>query len=327
MTRYMISIQHTKQQLIELKIQYDIYSEQIERLTYTKAIETDTLKIFQLEKQIEYKSKQREETYRKMEILEKIDASTKLYRALLKLNYIEQTKVFKQLTDKSHIGAFVIHGDQDHGQRWLLNRLVNQILLTPGESSISIAFYPQRSWNFHAVLREIGRQIGRNYPASVAEIVEVLYNAWQQRTIVLIFRRVGTIHQELLQDLLEKFWCELAKKAASQPVVDSSFKLLLFLVDDDGVIDTWPFKCVEQVDTPLEPFLPVKFPRLTRIHSAELKNWIDHEWDELPVRVRSTPVEDILHQSGEGTPQLVLEHLCSLCDCDWSEMENQWIKH
>jgi hypothetical protein len=323
----MIIIRHIRQQLTELQSLYDICSERLDELNKAYAIETDVLMRIKLKHQIMDEMKRRNQIQQEMEILERKDISTKLYQALLRLNYIEQAKVFRRLTDVSQIGAFIIHGDQYHGQRWLLNRLVNQILLTPGESPISIAFSPQRSWNFHAVLREIGRQIGRNYPALIAEIVDILCNIWQQRTIVLIFRQVGMIHQELLQDLLEKFWCELAKQAASQPVVNSSFKLLLFLVDDDGVIDTWPFKCIEQVDTPWESFLPVKFPRLTRIHSAELKNWIDHEWDELPVRVRSTSVEDILHQSDEGTPQLVLERLCSLCDCDWSEMENQWIKH
>jgi hypothetical protein len=154
-----------------------------------------------------------------------------------------------------------------------------------------------------------------------------LYNIWQQRTVVLIFRGVGTIYQELLQDLLEKFWRELAKKARSQPVLDSSSKLLLFFVDDDGVLDTWPFECVEEISTPWEPCLPVKFPRLTRIHRAELTNWLDHECDTLPAELRDTPVEDILSQSEAGTPQLVLEHLCTLCKCDWSEMEHQWIKH
>lgn len=320
-------IRHIKQQIIELQSRYDICSERLAELNKAYAIETEVLVRIKLKHQIRDETIEREEIQQKMEFLERKDISTRLYQALLRLNYIEQAKVFRQLTDVSQIGAFVIHGDQDHGQRWLLNRLVNQVLLTPGESPISIVFYPKRSWNFQAFLREIGKQIGRNYPASIEEIVEILYNIWQRRTIVFIFRQVGTIHQGLLLELLEKFWYELAKKATNQPVMNNQFKLLLFFVDEDGMIDTWPFVCAEHANTSWAPFVPIKFPRLTHIQSTELKNWIDHEWDELPARVRATPVEDILLQSDEGTPQLVLEHLCSLCDCDWLEMENQWIKH
>ncbi len=321
----MTSVRHIEQQLKELRIQYDQFSEILAKLNEKYVYETDVLEKFKLENHIREQTAKREATYQKMEILERSEISTKLYQALLRLNYIEQTKVFKCLTDLSPVGAFIIHGDPYYGQRWLLNRLLKQVFHTPGEIPLTITFSPRRRWDFQVVLREIGQQTGIRNPLSLTEIVEQLYRRWQQGTVVLIFHQVGKIHRELLQELWEKFWCELAKKTTNPQ--SRQYKLLLFLVDDDGSVNTWPFTCSENVNTSWEPLTPIQFPRLTLIRSEELKNWIDHEWDALPESIRTTPIEDILQQSDAGIPQSVLEHLCTLWGCDWLEMEPQWLIH
>src|SRR2546421_6193992 len=42
-----------------------------------------------------------------------------LYSSLLRLNYREQARVFKQFfEDNNQVGGFLIHGKEDHGQRW-----------------------------------------------------------------------------------------------------------------------------------------------------------------------------------------------------------------
>src|SRR5579885_363565 len=102
----MTSVRHIEQQLKELRIQYDQFSEILAKLNEKYVYETDVLEKFKLENHIREQTAKREATYQKMEILERSEISTKLYQALLRLNYIEQTKVFKCLTDLSPVGAF-----------------------------------------------------------------------------------------------------------------------------------------------------------------------------------------------------------------------------
>jgi nucleoside phosphorylase len=49
-----------------------------------------------------------------------------LYKALLRLGYFKQTKLYRKFVDKHPIVAFLIYGQLNYGQRWLLNRLVEK---------------------------------------------------------------------------------------------------------------------------------------------------------------------------------------------------------
>jgi hypothetical protein len=55
----------------------------------------------------------------------KLANSDPLYDCLLRLDYKQQGKVFDQFLKKEHrTGAFLIHGELEHGQDWLLNRFL-----------------------------------------------------------------------------------------------------------------------------------------------------------------------------------------------------------
>lgn len=51
-----------------------------------------------------------------------------LYKALLKLGYHQQAELFLRAIDTESVAAFLIHGLPEYGQRWLLNRLVEEYM-------------------------------------------------------------------------------------------------------------------------------------------------------------------------------------------------------
>ena len=47
----------------------------------------------------------------------------KVHQALLRLNYTHQVRLFRAFFEHHPIGAYLIHGEEESGQKWLLNRL------------------------------------------------------------------------------------------------------------------------------------------------------------------------------------------------------------
>jgi hypothetical protein len=111
----------------ELQKLYDLLDEKILHLRKARIIETDPLVLFKLDKQIEAEEEERRKIAQQIDNLESVACSEELYRALLKLGYREQVRSFLKFLKAQSIGAFLIHGLLDHGQRWLLNRLVYKI--------------------------------------------------------------------------------------------------------------------------------------------------------------------------------------------------------
>ena len=51
-----------------------------------------------------------------------------IYATLLRLGYRRQTNLFLSVVNQQSIAAFLIHGPPEHGQRWLLNRIVREYI-------------------------------------------------------------------------------------------------------------------------------------------------------------------------------------------------------
>src|SRR5205807_3145019 len=127
----MFTIRHLQQQRDELQKQYDLLSIQILRLGDAYAVEIDPVLELKLEKQIEYAKAKRSRVAEQIQALddqiETLDNSTRLRKALSKLNYYSQVRLFRQLLERSQVGALVIYGERGYGQDWLLKRLLSQV--------------------------------------------------------------------------------------------------------------------------------------------------------------------------------------------------------
>ncbi|HEU5373867.1 MAG TPA: hypothetical protein VFV38_00360 [Ktedonobacteraceae bacterium] len=250
-----------------------------------------------------------------------------LYQALSKLNYHAQMNVFLRLLKHSKVGAFLIHGAADHGQRWLLNRLMGHAIRTSDDLVLPISFGYWDRRDLSVILQKIGERLNLRRNSSLQEIIEHLHACWQKRSVILIFRDAGDVPPPLLRDLKEQFWDVLVQRTRRGPSPQEQARLLLFLVDEAGNVGEWPFSCAEQPDASWSPDVPVKPPMITPIGVADLTTWMQIVCEDLPAKIRDTPAQIIWQQAREGIPQLVLEHLCELGNCEWLEMEHVWMKY
>lgn len=248
-----------------------------------------------------------------------------LRRALLTLDYYEQSKFFKRFLEEKHqVGAFLIHGEPDHGQSWLLHRLTSRV---PGSSTgkvHTISFQRKgRGRNLEALWRELAHWVGLKAFQSPQKIAEQVHKVWQTQTVIIILRNLYEIDEESIQRLIREFWHPLVEQTQRVPCLSSNH-CLLFLIDNDGCTDEWRATFVRQPSANWNPSFPVKLERLAPFTNDILAGWMRQQVDLLPT---TTTIQDILENSENGIPELALEHICNLCGCDWHESEKLWTKY
>ncbi|MFE4107829.1 trypsin-like peptidase domain-containing protein [Almyronema epifaneia] len=256
--------------------------------------------------------------------------SEQLYRTLMKLGYRQQVRQFTQLIRKHAIAALLIYGDPGYGQKWLLNRLVNQHLphnLTGKVVKVDLSRRVRRS-DVSALWRELARRVGLKGQPVPEEIIQRVYRWWETQNVLLIFHNVDFLPQASFQGLLQDFWLPLASQARELKTPASDYKLLMFLIDYQGRVGDWNAPFVEKIDSRWSPQFPVRSPRLEEFSDNELLDWITDESDELPPEFKNEEeiVEQILKNSDDGIPELVLQEICERCGCDWYEELERWLK-
>ena len=328
----MFTVQHWQRGRDELQKQYNLLTEEIAPLIEVVVIATDPEEKFRLKGRLKAREAERNEVAKQIQELEDqieaLDITSRLHKALLKLDYHQQEMLFRQLIGRSQVGAFLIHGEPDYGQSWLLNRLVSQVPHVGVGKVIPINLqFRGRRWDFDAMQREMRRCVGLANARSLQDVVEQIHSWWQTQTVVLIFHNVDTIDAQYMREFIQGFWLPLVERAMNVPCRSPYYRLLMFLIDNNGCVDTWNFDCVEQLDASWKPHVPIKPPRLNRMHRDDLMSWVRYECATLPASILNTQIEDILEKSEKGIPQFVLEHICELCNCDWYEKEPLWIRY
>src|SRR6266516_4329377 len=191
----MFAVQHLQRQRTELQEEYELLSSTIRRLRDSHAVETDPAVINKLEYQIKDYEERRDSIVPKVEELDTkidvLDRASNVYNALLKLNYRNQAELFRKLITKSQVGAFLIYGEEDYGQRWLLNRLISRVPCTIAGKIVSINLKSiARRWALNALYRELGRQLGLDSALAPQNVIEQIHGWWQTQTVILIFHNL-----------------------------------------------------------------------------------------------------------------------------------------
>jgi hypothetical protein len=269
--------------------------------------------------------------------------STQLYRILIKLGYRQQVRLFRKLVNQSAVAAFLIYGSPEHGQRWLLNRLVSQYVqgsLTDKVVPVSLSRRARRN-DVQALWRELARQVGLKPTAPIGQILDRVYKWWTTQNVLLVFHDVDYLPEPCFQDLLQQFWLPLADRVRQQDQQQGhkqdlqqgqqqgqGHKLLMFLIDYEGHVGQWDAPFVEKLDATWTPQLPIRSPRLEEFSDQELIDWIVAECDELPREFHNEDaiVQEILDNSEDGIPEQVLQEICDRCGCDWYEELEKWLK-
>jgi hypothetical protein len=307
----------------ELQAQYEVLSEKIKQLRVEFAAVSGGSRRFELEKDIERAESERMRTGKQIEDLE----GEKIYEALLRLDYKDQVRLFREFIRTHQIGAFLIHGASEYGQRWLLKRLLQSLRIN--SKPIDISFSRKgHSYNITALWRELAGRLGLMAGNSkIDQIVESLGECWRSRDVVLIFNEVNYISEAMLNDLICEFWGRLAEMAY-RLTPPSNFKLFVFLVDYDGCVSLRNHTLVDHLPSPGKPHCAIKLPAI-EIFSAEiLTDWIQHVDEELPDLFDNLDgnVQSILENSDNGIPERAFVQICHLCGYDWYQGEDRWLK-
>lgn len=325
--------QHEKRQEI-----IDLLEEKILYLRMTKVTQTDALAIFKAEKDIKAAEAERDKIKQEIENQNTSATSGELYQALLKLGYREQVLLFKKFLKGQAIATFLVHGSPDYGQRWLLNRLITQHIrhgTTDKLVRIQLNRIGRRR-NISALWRELGGRVGKVGKQPIpSEIVEQVYKWWQTQNVILVFHDVDCMPQEYLQQLIQEFWLPLATQARKVVSSKPKYQLMMFLVDYIGDIGTKNTLFVEKLEPNWEPRIPIKLPPIIPFGDRTLNDWmetIEIEFDTLPLVEAINNTEDeiireILENSENGVPELVMSEICHLCECNWYEEKDRWLKY
>ncbi|MBE7383828.1 MAG: trypsin-like peptidase domain-containing protein [Leptolyngbya sp. SIO1E4] len=260
----------------------------------------------------------------------RIIESEKLYKALLKLGYRKQVKLFRKLIKEYSVAAILIYGSPDYGQRWLLNRLVNHHLPKSITSNkyirLDLAAKARHSGT-KALWGSLASWVSLSRKTPPKEIIKYIYKLWETQNVILVFDNAQALTKELFDELMQDFWLALVAQT-HELSIKGDYKLLLFLVDHDGCVGEWSPTFVEKIDTTWEPKLPVRSPKLSEFSGDDLFDWLEIESDELPPEFENEEaiVEEILAESEDGIPELVLQEICERCGCDWYEELQKWLK-
>lgn len=319
----------------ELLKQLEELDKKILFLEGKKITEANPLVLFQLVKEIEDASVERETKRQELESITYTVNSKELYKALLKLGYRNQILAFKRFIRGQSIGAFLIHGSPDYGQRWLLNRLVSQHI-DDGTSSkvLSVELHRiGRRIDIFTLWRELGGRCGLRRQNTPTEIIDCVYQCWQTQNVVLIFHEVDCMPENYLQQLIQEFWLPLATQARETVPSMRKYRLLMFLVDYEGCVGTQETLFVEKIEPNWEAKIPVKLPVINPFCSSELDEWLDTveiEFDKLPlieiINRKDELIQEILDNSDNGIPELAFSEICDRCECNWYEARDRWLK-
>lgn len=254
----------------------------------------------------------------------------KLHQALQRLNYHHQVKFFRTFVEQHPIGAYLIHGEEDSGQKWLLNRLMKQVPNWTNAKVISVTINRRsRATYTKALWQELGGRVGLINQPSQTQIIDKVAQLCQNRTVVLIFDRLDEMPEECMSQFLGQFWLPLVKSVSG--IIQSPSRLLMFLIDHSGCVEE--SDCVDFAETlspTWEPHIPVKLPKITLLCEQDLTFWIENALDDLPLKLTAKVEESvryILENNDGGLPQAAIYRICELCDCNWYDWEKVWLKY
>ena len=259
--------------------------------------------------------------------------SNQVYQILLKLGYWQQVRQFKKLINTHSVAALLIHGEPQSGQRWLLNRLVSQHVRKSLTSSPVVVDFdsPVRRDDVKALWRVLAWKVGLKGQAAPEEIIKKVYKLWKTQNVLIVLHKIDLLPEPGLRvsELIENFWLPLASQAREAMKDNQDYKLLMFLVDYQGKVGKLNLPFIEKLDAVWNPQWPLLAPKIEDFSDDELRDWLEHEGDSLPVDFNNEEViiQEILKNSENGIPELVLQEICDRCDCDWyEELEKLWKK-
>ncbi|MGB3790653.1 MAG: hypothetical protein WA949_21780 [Phormidesmis sp.] len=327
----------------ELKRHYESLTEEIQFLQNSDR--TDDLSPrdrFRLRKQISEAKVERTQVEQQLKDSEKdleVGNSTAgaedVYLMLRRLGYQQQIRLFRQTIESEPIAAFLIHGYPEHGQSWLLNRIVVQYVpyFLTGKVIGVHASRKIRQNDASALWREVAGRVGlRGRQYTPSEIAQQVGQCLSTQNVLLVFHDVEILPEATLHELIQDFWLPLVNEVqaqlSSQGKEQSKYKLLMFLIDYEGCVEESEVLFAEKLDESWKSTVPIKSPKITEFSDGDLLDWVEAEFDRLPPALTARvddEVRAILESTENGIPELVLDVICNYCGFDWYEESKKWL--
>lgn len=244
----------------------------------------------------------------------------RLKQALLGLNYHQQETLFvdflrENVQGNSQIGTFLIHGKQDHGQQWLLNRLVS-----------FVPYYSNAYKKSHNITRRthinlLWEDLGQTFQAESKPrtIAQQIYEQWKTQPIILAIHGIELIKGDCLNQLLQEFWWHLVEMGHNQPA--SSLPLLLFLVDNQGCNCQLGIELLTEMQSS-QPQHPLDLKEIQGFTNNDLILWCRSQLSAILQEFNNHSPSEIEEKIAEivtcnTQPIFALEAISTSCNLNW----------
>jgi inactive STAND len=262
------------------------------------------------------------------------DNISNLKDALMMLNYSNQDQPFKNwlLNNNHQIGAFIIQGAKNTGQRWLVNKLVKQNFPAHYETDkvIPIRGDDTKETDFHmdAVWKELGKKLGLTSAKTPEKCVDKALERWKNGSLILTFY-VDNIYPHG-HGLIKDFWKPLEERASNWIDEGIESYLLMFLIDSQNSASQWGIDTAPSDDqTNWHPQRLIALPIIENLGQTpnEILCWGKTYRTLLGCHENSSPrikdvMEEIWNNSNNGTPEDVFQAICDRCGYKWSDIES-----
>ncbi|WP_373529366.1 hypothetical protein [Nostoc sp.] len=242
----------------------------------------------------------------------------KLFKSILNIDFDEQQNQVIEALNRDKIGAFLIHGLQEHGQEVLVTRLSQLSNLRRNQRQpVSIKMGNIKSIDslWHEVAQPFFGSEQRALDYTKGEIVDKILECLQTQTVIFIFFEV---HQwgVLLNSLIEDFWCPIIEKASLNKT-----HLVMFLIDNQAKVGELNIPWVADHNERDYPRKPLCLNQAERFTYKKLQNWLNAIDVEVPDKLTA---ERLMQRPHLGIPERVYRQICIECNSKW-EVISQWL--
>ncbi|MBD2677503.1 MULTISPECIES: hypothetical protein [Nostoc] len=339
----MPSLKRLKARYQDLEEEWEEVSKKLRFFKKEIIIKTDAEAKYELEQRIEeYEAKQKEIEEELDELEEQINQpeqsqkadleksqSLDLYKPLLKLGYWEQHNLFEEIAGKYSYGMFLIQGCcKNYGQKWLLKRLalIFPKILEDKKIIIDLNRTSART-DILAIWNEFAGRVHLPENSLYSQIAEKICELWKSQNVLIVFDNVDQTIKENLCDLLRDFWESLAQQISENDIQQNSYKLIVFLIDRQGVVSGWNVGFVEQYDSAWQPKYPFGLPAINPFLEKDMRDWLNYQSEFLPKTISTNKTETIKAiLEKQGIPIPTLQKICDLCGCNWYDQEEKWLR-
>lgn len=256
----------------------------------------------------------------------------RIYRALLEMNYFDQSISFGAYLQSQRIGAFLIHGPAGYGQDWLLRRLLE---LIPGDTEMERIDIDLGSRYLPKEVNALWDQLAQRlrlepFPPPTPDQIAKTAASWlQTKTVVLILLQIDAWAPPQANALIQEFWKGLVQAAQDTLKAGTNSRLLLFLVDYSDLVGTWNVPLIDAPAQQVEPGIPVRLQNVSPFTSSEIKPWVQNHYVSYPDLLQPLVVNldqnvQTILQSSQGVPDEVAKSICLRCKHYYQK--ERWLK-